>query len=173
MTREELLTKYEKGERDFREANLADASLYRANLVDANLVDANLYRANLVGANLYRANLDGAYLARANLAGAYLAEAYLAGAYLAEAYLARANLVDANLAEATYGDAELTPEILAWLVLGACTAGVMRFIRGETTQEDVAWCQGELDTDETDVAKLTELAKEKTRQFTEGVKYDS
>src|SRR5574343_307835 len=163
MTREELLTKYEKGERDFREANLADASLYRANLVDANLVDANLYRANLVGANLYRANLDGAYLARANLAGAYLAEAYLAGAYLAEAYLA----------EATYGDAELTPEILAWLVLGACTAGVMRFIRGETTQEDVAWCQGELDTDETDVAKLTELAKEKTRHLTEGVKYDS
>src|SRR5574343_510017 len=111
MTGEELLTKYEKGERDFRDTYLVYANLSRVNLAGANLEGASLYRASLYRANLSGAHLDGA----------------------------------------TYGDAKLTPEILAWLVLGACHDGVMGFIRGETTQVDVAWCQDRLGTDETDV----------------------
>lgn len=48
---EELLQRYEKGERDF-----AGAELWRVKLEDAELPGINLSKANLHGADLNRAN---------------------------------------------------------------------------------------------------------------------
>jgi uncharacterized protein YjbI with pentapeptide repeats len=74
MTVQELLERYERGERDFRGANLIGAGLFGVNLSRADLSRAKLSRANLRGANLTgsclnRANLSSANLPRANLTG--------------------------------------------------------------------------------------------------------
>jgi uncharacterized protein YjbI with pentapeptide repeats len=82
LTRDEILTQYTAGKRDFARAylvgvNLADANLAGVNFTDANLADADLAGSNLAHANLAHANLVGSNLAHANLAHANLAHAIL------------------------------------------------------------------------------------------------
>ena len=67
MTKEELLTRYAAGERDFSEAELYGVDLSGADLQGINLSDARLFGANLSGANLKYANLDYASLYGVNL----------------------------------------------------------------------------------------------------------
>ena len=63
MDAQELLKRYNEGERDFVGANLRGAGLQRADLGGANLFEANLEGANLVQrAFLAEANLNGADL---------------------------------------------------------------------------------------------------------------
>jgi hypothetical protein len=88
----DLISEYQRGERDFRGSYLA-----RANLGGANLGGANLGGANLQWAYLEGANLQWAYLENANLGGAKLGRANLQWANLEDAKLGRANLEDANL----------------------------------------------------------------------------
>jgi hypothetical protein len=102
MTRDELITAYNEGRRDFICANLRDANLRDADLRDADLRDANLRGANLRGANisdadlrdadlrdadLRDADLRGANLRGANISDANISDADLRGAYLRGAYL--------------------------------------------------------------------------------------
>jgi hypothetical protein len=102
MNRDELLTAYAEGERNFKGANLTGAYL-----ADAYLRGADLKGADLAGANLAGANLTGAHLADANLTGAHLADANLAGANLTGAHLADANLTGAYLTGADLKGADL------------------------------------------------------------------
>jgi hypothetical protein len=111
----ELITRYQAGERDFREArlrwtvllhtdlsgvDLSGADLRGAELDSATLQDAILLDANLRGADLQRANLSGANLRKADLSGANLREADLRGANVTEEQLAQA----ASLEGATVPD---------------------------------------------------------------------
>jgi len=125
-TREEILTRYAEGVRDFRRAelygvnlrpekkgkalipvvlsgaNFSRANLDKANLWDADLQETNFYEArlieaNLLGANLEKARLNGADLRIATLRGANLCEADLRGAILRGADLNEADLTGAKL----------------------------------------------------------------------------
>ena len=82
MDTKELLDRYAKGERDFREAYLQGANLLWACLQGANLQGANLQQVNLRWANLQGANLRGADLRGADLRWANLRGANLQGANL-------------------------------------------------------------------------------------------
>ena len=96
-TREDVLSAYKKGQRDFWGWNLSDADLRGAELrgVDLSLVDltgANLQGADLRGANLEWAKLAGADLSEADLTGANLKFANFTGAVLRWADLSHADL---------------------------------------------------------------------------------
>ncbi len=67
MTAEELLERYEKGERDFSEVDLS-----KVNLEEVCLDGINLEGANLSGTLLFHSTLRGAILRNANLEGADL-----------------------------------------------------------------------------------------------------
>ena len=95
MTRDELLSAYAEGRRDFSGANLEGANLAGAILRGANLAGAILRGANVEGANLVGANLRGANLRGANLRGANLVDANLEDANLAGANLWGAILLGA------------------------------------------------------------------------------
>jgi len=58
----EMLSRYEAGQRDFRNLNLIAANLRNLNLSGINLSGANLAKANLAGANLSQANLTDTIL---------------------------------------------------------------------------------------------------------------
>jgi hypothetical protein len=77
---QELVKKYNAGERGFGSAYLVRANLRGAALFEANLSGANLNEADLSGGDLRRACLDKAYLNGANLAGANLERVFLDGA---------------------------------------------------------------------------------------------
>jgi uncharacterized protein YjbI with pentapeptide repeats len=124
---EEVLRRYNEGERDLAgvnlyKANLAEVDLHGANLEGAYLETANLVGANLVGVNLSKSNLENADLREANLSktklrdanlkdadlrGAKLDLAKLEGADLSWVKLYRAALSDANLREADLLRADL------------------------------------------------------------------
>ena len=135
---QELLERYQSGERNFspfpnEEGTRICANLTGANLTGANLQAAILARANLAGAHLEGAHLEGVDLAGADLAGANLLRAHLqrvypggvelqygslaganlAGAILAGADLRRANLAGANLLRANLLRADLARANLA------------------------------------------------------------
>ena len=93
---------------DFTDANIENASLISANLRGANLTSADLRGANLTSADLRGANLTSAYLVYANLTDADLEEANLTYAYLEEADLTSADLLEANLTSAYLEEANLT-----------------------------------------------------------------
>jgi hypothetical protein len=97
MTRDELLTAYAAGERDFVGANLTRAILTWANLSGANLSEATLRGANLTGATLRGADLYKADLTEASLREADLYKADLSGATLRGADLTGASLTGADL----------------------------------------------------------------------------
>jgi uncharacterized protein YjbI with pentapeptide repeats len=72
MDAEELVRRYEAGERDFRGEELPRANLIRAHIPRINLSGAYLYGANLSGACLDDAILEGVNLERAWLCGLYV-----------------------------------------------------------------------------------------------------
>jgi len=85
MEAQELITRYEAGERDFGWSNL-----YQTDLSGAVLSRAVLYHVNLGGTNLKRANLDRADLIGANLREANLVRADLTGAKVTSEQLGKA-----------------------------------------------------------------------------------
>ena len=90
-TREDVLTAYETGKRDFKgwnlqSANLTEALLARVDLREAYLYETDLREADLQGAILRHAVLTGAKLNKANLFGADLRGADLRLADFRKAY---------------------------------------------------------------------------------------
>jgi len=106
MEREELIRRYNAGERDFVRVNLSGVYLCKTDLFGVNLIRSNLSEANLTKANLTRANLF-----RADLSGANLTEANLIGVNLSEANLYRANLSKTNLTNANLQGTCLDPQV--------------------------------------------------------------
>lgn len=110
---EELIKRYEAGERSFKkedlsETDLREVNLSRTDLEGANLSKANLSRAILVNAYLFNANLKDACLEDCKLSKAILSQADLTGATLLRADLSEAILVEANLNGASLEEADLT-----------------------------------------------------------------
>ena len=100
-TREDILSAYAKGQRDFSgwnlgEADLSEANLSYTNLQGANLSYTNLYKADLSYTKLSEASFYEADLREANLIEAFLYLADLGGADLREAKLRRAILFGAE-----------------------------------------------------------------------------
>jgi uncharacterized protein YjbI with pentapeptide repeats len=120
MDTQELLKRYQAGERDFilvslPQADLHAADLYHANLSGADLRRADLRDANLTGARLRRtdlawADLRGANLAGANLSRADLHQADLRGADLNHANLEESNVTDEQLAQAVSLSGAILPD---------------------------------------------------------------
>lgn len=116
---QELLERYQRGERYFagvalEGANLKDADLKGANLFDANLEDTDLEGANLTNADLYDANLTNVSLHNANLSSATLINTDLTSAFLYNADLRYANLINVSLYSADLRHANLTNVDLAY-----------------------------------------------------------
>jgi uncharacterized protein YjbI with pentapeptide repeats len=113
MQVQDLLERYQKGERDFAHVDLSGASLSGVNLRDINFTGANLAGANLSWAFLNRANLTGASLRRADLRSASLNnanlnQAVLSGANLSKTDLRLAQLQSADLNWSVLQEADLT-----------------------------------------------------------------
>ncbi|NET08498.1 MAG: ATP-binding domain-containing protein [Symploca sp. SIO2B6] len=114
----ELLKRYDKGGRNFQNADLTGAKLAGADLRNANLIGAilrgaDLRNAQLDGAKLVIADLSGADLSnadlrKAKLVGASLQKARLNGADLSRAKLANADLSGADLSRANLDKADLS-----------------------------------------------------------------
>lgn len=102
MTAEELLKRYQAGERDFRGVNLSEEIL-----LWSNLSGANFRGANLRGTNFNWANLSGV-----DLTAADLSEADLAWANLSKADLREANLSGANFSAASFNGADCSNAIM-------------------------------------------------------------
>jgi uncharacterized protein YjbI with pentapeptide repeats len=108
MKAEDILKRYQVGERDFGAIDLTEANLSGANLSGANLSGANLSVANLSGINLSNADLRNAKLNVARLSSANLSKANLCRANLNVANLVLADLGDASLVQAALVKAELS-----------------------------------------------------------------
>jgi len=89
---QDLIERYQRGEREFAYVDLSGASLSGVNLRDVNLTGANLTGANLSWAFLSRANLTEACLRRADLRSASLNNAILNQAIFSGANLSKADL---------------------------------------------------------------------------------
>ncbi len=121
----EILSRYNKGETNFRrtelskaplmgvslkgiqldgsnlrEANLNSCNLSESSLIQTNLALVDLVKAILIQANFERANLYQANLREAHLKGANFTKANLQGADLREAYLFNTVFAGADLREA-------------------------------------------------------------------------
>lgn len=118
----EILSRYNKGETNFRRTQLSKAplvgvslkgiqldgsNLREANLSTCNLSDSSLIQSNLVLVDLVKAILTGVNFERANLYQADLREAHLTGANFTKANLQQANLKDAHLFNAVFAGANL------------------------------------------------------------------
>ena len=97
MSTEELINRYQAGERDFKEIKLVQSSLSGVDLSEADLSIADLAGADLSAADLSGANLSGAILKGANLSGANLTGANLSWADLGMANLTEADLTGAEM----------------------------------------------------------------------------
>jgi len=109
MTAEELLKRYEAGERDFRGVNLSEEILLWADLHGANLSGANLRGVNFNWANLSGVDLTGADLSEADLAWANLSKADLSEANLSGANFSAASLNGADWSRAIMPDGTIMP----------------------------------------------------------------
>lgn len=107
MQVQDLLERYQNGERNFAHVDLSSANLSGVNLRDA----------DLTGANLTGANLSWAFLSRANLTGTCLTRADLRSASLNNVILNQATLSGANLSKADLRMAQLQTADLNWAVL--------------------------------------------------------
>ena len=105
-SREDVLSAYEQGERDFSAWNLANVNLSRvdlsgANFTGANFTGSNLSGANFTGANFTRVNFTEASLRSSNFRRVNFAEANLSGADLRGADLNLTNFKEAKYNEET------------------------------------------------------------------------
>lgn len=106
----EILSRYNKGEINFRRSQLIKAPLVGvslkgiyldgSNLREANLSSSNLSDSSLIQSNLYSVNLVKAILTKVNFKRANLSQADLREAHLAEANFTKANLQQADLRDA-------------------------------------------------------------------------
>ena len=118
----EILSRYNKGETNFRRTELSKAplmgvsfkgiqldgsNLRQANLNSCNLSDSSLIQTDMASANLVKAVLIKANLERANLYQANLSEAHLNEANFSKANLQQANLTEAHLSNAIFAGADL------------------------------------------------------------------
>jgi len=130
ITPDELLERYQKGERNFAglrmEANTDNPDvLYGADLSNiilsgiywpgARLRDVNLTEAKLIGAYMPDADFTLADLTLADLTGATLRRACLECTNLTKARLQRSNLIEANLEGADTIDASFEESLLCHL----------------------------------------------------------
>jgi hypothetical protein len=144
----QLISLYERGQRDFsgailRKANLRGANLPNARMIMADLQEANLSMADLSGArliqsNLAGANLQAANLVRAKLTGADLREADLRNADLEDAELSGVDLRGANLLGANLLGARLTGANLDRARLSPNWELVWQIVRTENGKDDTA-----------------------------------
>ncbi|MEL7277692.1 MAG: pentapeptide repeat-containing protein [Pseudomonadota bacterium] len=149
---------------DFRNANLAGASLIGADLRFAQLAGANLSGTQLEGVNLQDATadlvtfagarLEGADLSfssleRATFLGARMEGAILAGAALVRAEMGGAQLQGANLEQATLTDATLSVASLELANLLGATLDGARFLNASLrgARLDYAMAQGAMFVD--------------------------
>jgi len=114
----EILTRYNKGETNFRRTDLSKAPLIGVSLKEVKLDGSNLREANLSSANLSNSSLKQTNLALANLGKAILTKvnferANLCQANLREAHLKEANFTQANLQKADFTQAYLFNTIFA------------------------------------------------------------
>lgn len=140
ISKEELLSRYAAGERNFSESdlsgiNLAGVSLPGINLtrsvlsrsdfteadlsdsilLSTNLSSTILNRVNLNRANLTRANLSRSLLNKASLQEALLLQADLSGAIMIQANLYKTRLREANLSNTNLRSANLEKANLAYI----------------------------------------------------------
>lgn len=92
LSRDELLSHYQAGRRDFHEVNLEGQDLSHCQLSEINLSDAHLSDVNLSGADLRNSNLSRADMTRAKLSRSDLSESDLSRAKLVDAELVGADL---------------------------------------------------------------------------------
>jgi uncharacterized protein YjbI with pentapeptide repeats len=114
----EILTRYNKGETNFRRTELSKAplmgvSLKGIQLDGSNLREANLNSCNLSNSSLMQTNLALVDLMKANLAGVNFEKANLCQANLREAHLKQANFSQANLLGADLREAYLFNTVFA------------------------------------------------------------
>jgi hypothetical protein len=107
MDTQELIDRYQVGDRDFRWSDLTRADLSNVDLAEADLSGSDMTWANLQEANLRGAILEGADLSMANLTGADLTGTNLRGVYLRWARLDGAILDGADLQGAVVNDLKL------------------------------------------------------------------
>lgn len=112
MQIEQLLSRYQSGERDFSKIDLSGVDLSNVDLSGSDLSLANLKAANLSRANLRGTNLSGAILQKANLSQADLTKANLNMADLGFANLSNANLSGASMQMTILFRAKLTGALM-------------------------------------------------------------
>ncbi len=110
MDASELLQRFQRGERTFKDAKLPKAFLFNAQLKFIDFSFAELTEADFRGAELFGANFQSANLNNASFGGANLARANFSGAKLQGADLRGTNLKSAILAAAIYDAQTRLPE---------------------------------------------------------------
>jgi uncharacterized protein YjbI with pentapeptide repeats len=100
MTAEELLERYEKGERDFSGVDLTKASFEECMLDGANLSQAILRQVSMAFVELLNVNLEGADLTEIDVFDVSWKECNLQNANLERAILVESTLEDVNLKKA-------------------------------------------------------------------------
>lgn len=107
MNTQELIDRYQAGDRDFRWSDLTRADLSEIDLQGINLSGSDMTWAKLNGASLKQANLEMVDMSMADLRDADLTGADLRGVYLRWARLDGAILEQVNLEGAIVNDLKL------------------------------------------------------------------
>jgi uncharacterized protein YjbI with pentapeptide repeats len=108
----EILTRYNKGETNFRRTELSKAPLIGVSLKEVQLDGSNLREANLNSSNLSNSSLKQTNLALVNLGKAILTKVNFERANLCQANLREAHLQEANFTQANLQQADLTEAYL-------------------------------------------------------------
>lgn len=122
LTRDQVIEKLEKDDKDFRGLDLSglilcNMDLSNADLRNADLSSTDLYNTDLYNANLSYANLIGADLECANLSYANLIDAKLSNTNLSSTTLSNANLSNTDLSNVKLSNADLCGANLAHTLL--------------------------------------------------------
>ncbi|MDB9376089.1 pentapeptide repeat-containing protein [Nodularia sphaerocarpa] len=139
ITTEELLARYNTGERNFAGVEILRIVGEMGERDGVSGLITGLEGADLRGINLRGANLETVDVSGADLTGADLFGAYLGEAGLVKTILRNANLFSANLSSATLNGADLTGSDLTHVkAVGASfiRAKVPGFERGDLTHAD-------------------------------------
>ena len=116
--REQLVSDYESGRREFSRIELSNVDLSEVNFSEADFSGSDLTDVNFATANLERANFSGAYLDRAILTSSSLSGANFQGAELGEANMEGSNLTGSNLSRSNLASAKLMASNLSGVDLG-------------------------------------------------------
>ena len=107
MDTQELIDRYQAGDRDFRWSDLTRADLSEMDLREINLSGSDMTWAKLNGAKLRQANLEMVDMSMVDLRGADLTGADMRGVYLRWARLDGAILEQVNLEGAVVNELKL------------------------------------------------------------------